>query len=425
MSVTGKKAFTGTVKLHLDDTALGTFNDVDLGAAYSSHAFIDEDTSFPAADSFTATAITACSPGWTYLEHTGKCYYFSTSKSKWSDALKTCESYNPTSTLASVHDETTNDFLVTLTGGPNEWTWLGGSQFGPKDWRWTDGSDWTGYTNWGPGQPDNTGGHLHLYNQNAVGQWNDNFAKEKLKFICQSDPSISSPCATGWTYLEHTGNCYYFSTSKSSWSDARKTCESYNPTSTLASVPDQTTNDFLATLSNDGHITRTWLGGYQEDSEVWQWTDGSQWKYVNWGRRQPDNNQGIEHYLHTNFEKRGMWNDHKETMRYKFICQYPSSTSSVMTVQSLRAKESISIPASIVKTDAGSDINLEKLYQNTILKSSDDTVSIKGSLVFSQDVTLNADSTIESLDDSDSSLSIPDDLLLTTATEFSGSPGKH
>ena len=290
MSVTGKKTFTGTVKLHLDDTALGTFNDVDLGAAYSSQAFIDEDTSFPAADSF--TSIPACSPGWTYLEHTGKCYNFIQSKTSWSNARKTCKSNNPSSDLASVPDKTTNDFLVKLTGGPNEWTWLGGSQFGPKDWRWTDGSDWTGYTNWGPGQPDNTGGHLHLYNQNAVGQWNDNFEDKELKFICQSDPSISSP-------------------------------------------------------------------------------------------------------------------------------------SLLLTVPSLRAKESLNITASIVKTDTGSDINLEKLYQNTILKSSDDTVSVKGSLVFTQDVTLNADSTIGSLDDSDSSLSIPGDLILTDATEFSGSPGKH
>ena len=76
-------------------------------------------------------------------------------------------------------------------------------------------------------------------------------------------------------------------------------------------------------------------------------------------------------------------------------------------------------------TGAGSDINLEKLYQNTILKSSDKTVSIKGSLIFNKDVTLKADSTIGSLDDeANSPILIPDDLILIDATEFSGSPGK-
>ena len=52
-----------------------------------------------------------------------------------------------------------------------------------------------------------------------------------------------------------------------------------------------------------------------------------------------------------------------------------------------------------MKTDAGSDINLEKLYQNTILKSSDKTVPVKGSLIFNKDVTLKADYTIGRLDD--------------------------
>ena len=202
-----------------------------------------------------------------------------------------------------------------------------------------------------------------------------------------------------------------------------KTCESYNPSSTLASVPDKTTNDFLTTQFGG---EETWLGGYQEDSEVWRWTDKSQWTgYDNWATGQPDNFRGKEHYLGYWRVGPGIWNDHRNNIQYKFICQSDSSLAAVMTVPSLRAKASLSIPASIVKTDAGSDINLEKLYQNTILKSSDETVSVKGSLVFSQDVTLNADSTIGSLDDSDSSLSIPDDLILTDATEFSGSPGKH
>ena len=86
---------------------------------------------------------------------------------------------------------------------------------------------------------------------------------------------------------------------------------------------------------------------------------------------------------------------------YSFLRQYNSSLSFVILAPSLRAKLSLRIPAFIVKTDggAGSDINLEKLYQNTILKSSDKTVSVKGSLIFNKDVTLKADSTIGRLDD--------------------------
>ena len=112
---------------------------------------------------------------------------------------------------------------------------------------------------------------------------------------------------------------------------------------------------------------------------------------------------------------------------YSFIRQYNSSLSIIISAPSLRAKLSLRIPVFIVKTDAGagSDINLEKLYQNTILKSSDKTVSVKGSLIFNKDVTLKADSTIWRLnDEANSPILIPDDLILTDATAFSGSQGK-
>ena len=283
-SVTGEKTFSGSVNLHLDDTVLGTFNDVDLGATYTSQAFIDEDTSFPAADSFTA-------------------------------------------------------------------------------------------------------------------------------------------CALGWTYLKHTGKCYKYDPSKSSWKEALKACQLTSPSSTLASVPDKTTNDFLATLS--GGSERTWLGGYQDESKVWLWADGSKWTgFTNWGQNQPDN-PGKEPYLQFNWNAPGHWNNDREHSKYSFICQHDSSLSSVMSAPRLRAKSSLSLPTSIVKTDAGSDINLEKLYQNTILKSSDKTISVRGSLIFNKDVTLKADSTIATLnDEANSPIRIPDDLILTDATEFSGSPGK-
>ena len=49
----------------------------------------------------------------------------------WSEALFSCIYGSPTpeiwSTLASVHDNATNEFLTNLTGGA-EWTWVGGYQ---------------------------------------------------------------------------------------------------------------------------------------------------------------------------------------------------------------------------------------------------------------------------------------------------------
>ena len=109
---------------------------------------------------------------------------------------------------------------------------------------------------------------------------------------------------------------------------------------------------------------------------------------------------------------------HSQLKRFDHKIHFSGLT---ITAPSLRAANTISIPTSLVQTDEGTIINLEKLYTNTIPISSSLTVPIKGSLTFNQDVTLHADSTIGSLGPH---LSIPGDLLLTSATEFSGRPGK-
>ena len=130
-----------------------------------------------------------------------------------------------------------------------------------------------------------------------------------------------SVCDPGWTYLASTNKCYRYDQREKTWSDALESCKSSNPSSTLASVPDSTTNDFLADLS--GGSEYTWLGGYQDDQEAWHWTDGSRWTwYNNWGLGQPDNHGGLEDHLGFNFLEKGQWNDFSDTTPQGSICQY-------------------------------------------------------------------------------------------------------
>ena len=121
------------------------------------------------------------------------CYKHDPTIRNWAKALEACKqsSKYPSSTLASVHDNTTNDFLTALTGG-SKWTWLGGYQDDKENWYWADGSKWTGYDNWGPGQPDNAGGsehHLGL-NHPGTGHWNDfDTLLHPQGSICQYNPA--------------------------------------------------------------------------------------------------------------------------------------------------------------------------------------------------------------------------------------------
>ena len=131
----------------------------------------------------------------------------------------------------------------------------------------------------------------------------------------------SSACDPGWTYHETTNKCYKYDQTKRRWPDALKSCISSNHSSTLASVPDSATNDFLADLSG-GSGYWTWLGGYLDDQGDWQWTDGSTWAYTKWSPNEPNNAGGSEKYLGLNLESSRTWNDFNDGGFYGSICQY-------------------------------------------------------------------------------------------------------
>ena len=66
-----------------------------------------------------------------------------------------------------------------------------------------------------------------------------------------------------------------------------------------------------------------WIGGYRKEDEknVWGWTDGSPWKYSNWGAGEPNNDKGIEDHIDMNWGGAGLWNDEKEDVEIPFVCQ--------------------------------------------------------------------------------------------------------
>ena len=137
-----------------------------------------------------------CEPGWTYLAHTERCYKHDSSKRIWQEALESCQNSISThsATLASIGDKTTHDFLSSISG--SQWTWLGGFQDAEENWHWIDRSDWTGFNNWGPGQPDdhsNREHHLGLHHP-STGFWNDfQGHHHKAGSICQyADSTIES-----------------------------------------------------------------------------------------------------------------------------------------------------------------------------------------------------------------------------------------
>ena len=133
-----------------------------------------------------------------------------------------------------------------------------------------------------------------------------------------------SICESGWSYLKHTGHCYKYDSKLTSWTDAIRSCQdaTSDPSVSLASIPDKTPNDFLATVTTE----RAWIGGYRIP-DGWAWSDGIYWNFTNWNTEtgEPNNYQNLnENYVMTNFIGNiGFWADYPDSM-YPIgtICQY-------------------------------------------------------------------------------------------------------
>ena len=101
--------------------------------------------------------------------------------------------------LASILDQETNDFLVSLTQhSPDPRSWIGASDAEAEgDWTWSDGSPWGNYTNWLHEEANNEGNRQHHAMFNArywivPGKWEDrasspgDWSIDGHGFICQS-----------------------------------------------------------------------------------------------------------------------------------------------------------------------------------------------------------------------------------------------
>ena len=132
---------------------------------------------------------------------------------------------------------------------------------------------------------------------------------------------LGPKCDSGWKLFALTGKCYKYLSTKCTRTEAIKYCQSSNtnPTSTLVSIPDKGTNDFLTTLTK----VNAWTGGFKNSKGVWGWTDGSPWTWWNWKSGEPNNAGGHEDFIEINFGSTGLWNDDPDVkFRKGALCQY-------------------------------------------------------------------------------------------------------
>jgi len=114
-----------------------------------------------------------------YNPDTGHFYDLIVTAGDWSAAKADAESrsfYGLPGHLATIGSQAENDFLRDEVGIPNR-SFLGGYQTDNTaepagNWAWVTGEPWS-FTNWAPGEPNNSGGEDCNQWWTAAGQWND------------------------------------------------------------------------------------------------------------------------------------------------------------------------------------------------------------------------------------------------------------
>ena len=122
------------------------------------------------------------------------------------------------------------------------------------------------------------------------------------------------------------GKAYRVFPEQVTWHEARARCAGLG--GHLAVVTGEAENRFLTSLVKGRGLGGAWLGATDEQAEGrWLWVDGTPLRYSNWDlpNKQPNNKQGIEHYmvLLTRFD--GSWCDQPDDGRQEhpgYVCQW-------------------------------------------------------------------------------------------------------
>merc|ERR1712098_636979 len=144
----------------------------------------------------TTTPLTTTTPSWVcgsdWILVGSSCFHISSEEGDWHQGQDYCTGLG--AQLASVRTQEEQDVLAGLAGG-NAWIGLHDMQ-GEGEHTWEDQSDLL-YSNWEPGQPDNSGQFMWWGGEDCVEmsmdysfRWNDQDCDNQNKYICRTYASL-------------------------------------------------------------------------------------------------------------------------------------------------------------------------------------------------------------------------------------------
>ena len=128
----------------------------------------------------------------------------------------------------------------------------------------------------------------HIYAYDAAGNYSSDSVSPGYHYTTDEPLAVYSTVYNGHKYIVYN--------SGKTWTEAKQWCEQ--------------NGGYLATATTEGEWNaikgilekykgvNSWLGA-ENTSGSWKWLSGESMNYNVWGKNQPDNNEGVEHYLGT------------------------------------------------------------------------------------------------------------------------------
>ncbi|XP_035698761.1 uncharacterized protein LOC118431627 [Branchiostoma floridae] len=129
-------------------------------------------------------------------------------------------------------------------------------------------------------------------------------------------------CPNGYSYLAHNHRCYRAYDEEQTFDEASVTCQADG--GTLAMPRDDTTNAFLVDLKNTANADKHFYFGLDSNDGSWNFVDGGELNYTDWGAGQPSGNEKCAEYFpatRVDDGERNKWNDHYCWENRGFICE--------------------------------------------------------------------------------------------------------
>eukprot|EP00064_Thunnus_orientalis_P005924 superscaffoldBa00000597_g5938 len=197
--------------------------------------------------------------------------------------------------LATVHDATDMNNLITLVSNTTPRAWIGLENDNVWMWHWSWPDQKVDFFKWRAGEPKEK-------NEDACaamderGEWFESSCGTKRRFLCHGNSD--------------TGGHMFVSDTKS-WRDAQNHCRGLS--SDLVSIHSEEENEAVRNVSVSRDV---WIGLFRDP---WKWSDGSNSSFRYWKPIQPNYLEGQD-CVAAIFKDNGRWNDLRCTGKRNFVC---------------------------------------------------------------------------------------------------------